>query len=193
MSALPPARRFEALERDEALRRTLIEQRPADEHTRLMEQALARTYVCDETYDYEPHVSQSLAARAAALGTSPWALALEAMMAAVTREPGAVCYSPALVDRGSGRMWVRPGRGIGEGEAVGDYLAGPSHILPTGGTARFSSPLNVDDFLKKTSLIEYSPGRFRRDAPHITRLARLEALEGHARAIEARFADGEEG
>jgi N-acyl-D-aspartate/D-glutamate deacylase len=81
MSALPPAQRFEALRRDEALRRTLIEQRPADEHTRLMEQALARTYVCDETYDYEPHVSQSLAARAAALGTSPWALALEAMMA----------------------------------------------------------------------------------------------------------------
>jgi histidinol dehydrogenase len=76
-------------------------------------------------------------------------------------------------------------------EAVGDYVAGPSHILPTGGTARFSSPLSVDDFLKKTSLLRYSPERFLRDAPHVIRLARLEGLEGHARAIEVRLEESE--
>jgi N-acyl-D-aspartate/D-glutamate deacylase len=81
MSRLSPAQRFEALNRDAALRRTLIEQRPTDDHSRITEQALPRTYVFDETYDYEPHPSQSVAARAAAQGVSPWALALEAMMA----------------------------------------------------------------------------------------------------------------
>jgi N-acyl-D-aspartate/D-glutamate deacylase len=80
-SSLSPAQRFDTLKRDPALRRALIEQRPDDEHTRTMEQALARTYVLDDAYDYEPHPSGSLAARAAAQGRSPWALALEAMMA----------------------------------------------------------------------------------------------------------------
>jgi histidinol dehydrogenase len=78
-------------------------------------------------------------------------------------------------------------------EAIGDYLAGPSHILPTGGTARFASPLNVDDFLKKTSILSYTPERFRRDAPHVARLARLEGLEGHARAVEIRLQNGRVG
>jgi histidinol dehydrogenase len=72
-------------------------------------------------------------------------------------------------------------------EAVGDYIAGPSHVLPTGGTARFSSPLNVDDFLKKTSIVRYSPERLRRDAPHVAQLARAEGLEAHARAVEIRL------
>jgi N-acyl-D-aspartate/D-glutamate deacylase len=81
MAALTPAQRAEALARDAQLRRALVEQRPDDEHTRIMEQALARIYVLDDSYDYEPHPSQSLAARAAAQGGNPWALALQAMMA----------------------------------------------------------------------------------------------------------------
>ncbi|MFC4303930.1 histidinol dehydrogenase [Cohnella boryungensis] len=72
-------------------------------------------------------------------------------------------------------------------EPVGDYFAGPNHILPTNGTARFSSPLNVDDFLKKSSLIRYSKQALFRDAAGIATLARHEGLEGHARAVEIRL------
>lgn len=77
-------------------------------------------------------------------------------------------------------------------EPVGDYFAGPNHILPTNGTARFSSPLNVDDFLKKSSLIRYSKEALRRDASSIATLARHEGLEAHARAVEIRFEGGKE-
>ncbi|WP_100400201.1 histidinol dehydrogenase [Bacillus sp. FJAT-44742] len=72
-------------------------------------------------------------------------------------------------------------------EPVGDYFAGPNHVLPTNGTARFSSPLNVDDFTKKSSIISYSKEAFHRDASHITALARLEGLEAHARSIDIRM------
>ncbi|MFB4164543.1 histidinol dehydrogenase [Alteribacillus sp. JSM 102045] len=71
-------------------------------------------------------------------------------------------------------------------EPVGDYFAGPNHVLPTNGTARFSSPLNVDDFTKKSSIISYSQTAFERDAENIAAIARLEGLEGHARSIEVR-------
>jgi histidinol dehydrogenase len=76
-------------------------------------------------------------------------------------------------------------------EPVGDYFAGPNHILPTNGTARFSSPLNVDDFLKKSSLIRYSKEALLRDASNIATLARHEGLEGHARAVEIRLEGGD--
>lgn len=76
-------------------------------------------------------------------------------------------------------------------EPVGDYFAGPNHILPTNGTARFSSPLNVDDFLKKSSLIRYSREALLRDAAGIATLARHEGLEAHARAVEIRLEGGE--
>ena len=72
-------------------------------------------------------------------------------------------------------------------EPVGDYFAGPNHILPTNGTARFSSPLNVDDFVKKSSLIRYSREALARDAAGIATLARHEGLEAHARAVEIRL------
>jgi histidinol dehydrogenase len=71
-------------------------------------------------------------------------------------------------------------------EPVGDYFAGPNHVLPTGGTARFYSPLNVDTFMKKISVISYSEEALKRDGQHITHLARREGLEAHARAVEAR-------
>ena len=71
-------------------------------------------------------------------------------------------------------------------EPVGDYFAGPNHVLPTGGTARFYSPLNVDMFMKKVSVISYSEAALKRDAQQIAILARSEGLEAHARAVEVR-------
>ena len=71
-------------------------------------------------------------------------------------------------------------------EPVGDYLAGPSHVLPTAGTARYSSPLGVYDFVKRTSLIRYSPGRLAQDADAIIALAEAEGLFGHAEAVRMR-------
>ena len=72
-------------------------------------------------------------------------------------------------------------------EPVGDYIAGPNHVLPTAGTARFSSALSVNHFLKKTSLIYYSQEAFRRDARSIVRLAQTEGLEAHARSVRMRM------
>jgi histidinol dehydrogenase len=71
-------------------------------------------------------------------------------------------------------------------EAVGDYCAGPNHVLPTAGTARFSSPLGVYDFQKRSSLVELSRGGARALGPVAARLARGEGLEAHARAAEYR-------
>lgn len=71
-------------------------------------------------------------------------------------------------------------------EPIGDYFAGTNHVLPTNSTARFSSPLSVDDFIKKTSIIYYSESTWREHSRKIARLARLEGLEGHARAVESR-------
>ncbi|CAG7650355.1 histidinol dehydrogenase [Paenibacillus allorhizosphaerae] len=72
-------------------------------------------------------------------------------------------------------------------EPVGDYFAGPNHVLPTNGTARFSSPLNVDDFMKKSSVIYYSKEALLRDGEQIIALARHEGLDAHARAIQIRL------
>lgn len=72
-------------------------------------------------------------------------------------------------------------------EPVGDYFAGPNHVLPTNGTARFSSPLNVDDFVKKSSVIHYSREALLANGELIMTLARTEQLEGHARAVEVRL------
>jgi histidinol dehydrogenase len=72
-------------------------------------------------------------------------------------------------------------------EAIGDYTAGPSHIMPTGGTARFSSPVNVDDFLKITSVFGLAAEDLRQAGPPAVVLARAESLEAHARAVERRL------
>lgn len=71
-------------------------------------------------------------------------------------------------------------------EAAGDYAAGPSHVLPTGGAARFSSPLGVYDFVVRTSLIRYSREAIARQTELLAGLARMEGLEAHARAVEIR-------
>jgi histidinol dehydrogenase len=72
-------------------------------------------------------------------------------------------------------------------EPVGDYVAGPNHVLPTAGTARFSSALSVDHFMKKTSLIGYSPSAFKKEARDIICLANVEGLGAHANAIQVRL------
>jgi histidinol dehydrogenase len=71
-------------------------------------------------------------------------------------------------------------------EPVGDYVAGPSHVLPTGGTARYASPLGVYDFVKRTSIIRYAATRLADDAESIIALAEAEGLYGHAEAVRMR-------
>ncbi|MGB6408388.1 MAG: histidinol dehydrogenase [Planococcus donghaensis] len=71
-------------------------------------------------------------------------------------------------------------------EPIGDYFAGTNHVLPTNSTARFSSALSVYDFIKRTSIIRYSEKAWQNNKEKIARLARLEGLEGHARAVESR-------
>lgn len=74
-------------------------------------------------------------------------------------------------------------------EAAGDYTAGPSHVLPTAGAARFGSPLGVWDFIKYTSVLRLGAADLRAQAGAIVTLARAEGLEGHARAVELRVED----
>lgn len=85
--------------------------------------------------------------------------------------------------RGAGAIFVGPFTP----EAAGDYTAGPSHVLPTAGAARFGSPLGVWDFVKHTSVLALSDAALREQAEAIVTLARAEGLEGHARAVERRL------
>jgi histidinol dehydrogenase len=71
-------------------------------------------------------------------------------------------------------------------EVVGDYVAGPNHVLPTAGTARFASPLGTEDFVKRSSVIEYSRSGLAAALPHLASLAQVEGLDGHGRAAELR-------
>ena len=75
-------------------------------------------------------------------------------------------------------------------EPVGDYVAGPNHVLPTAGTARFASALSVEHFLKKTSLVYYSKDAFGKEAADIVRLAETEGLTAHAKAVKIRLEKG---
>jgi len=72
-------------------------------------------------------------------------------------------------------------------EAAGDYLAGPNHTLPTGGTARFFSPLSLDDFVKKSSIISFSERGLKRLGDDIVHIAELEGLEAHAKSVSIRL------
>ncbi|HEX8686026.1 MAG TPA: histidinol dehydrogenase, partial [Pyrinomonadaceae bacterium] len=76
-------------------------------------------------------------------------------------------------------------------EAVGDYLAGPNHVLPTGGASRFSSALGVQNFLRRTSVIRYTREELRETAPLIAALARAEGLDAHARSAMIRLEGGD--
>jgi histidinol dehydrogenase len=72
-------------------------------------------------------------------------------------------------------------------EALGDYFAGPNHVLPTSGTARFFSPLNVEDFVKKSSIICATRGELEKVSDQVILLARKEGLDAHANAVAIRF------
>ena len=85
--------------------------------------------------------------------------------------------------RNAGGLFV----GESSPEAMGDYTAGPSHVMPTGGSARYSSPLNVLDFLKITNVVEVGDDALRELGPAAAAIARAEGLTAHARAIEMRL------
>jgi histidinol dehydrogenase len=89
----------------------------------------------------------------------------------------------AKLIRNAGAMFLGPY----SAPPLGDYLAGPNHVLPTGGSARFFSPLGTYDFLKRTTVIHADKRALKALAPKITHLARLEGLDDHARSVEARF------
>jgi len=72
-------------------------------------------------------------------------------------------------------------------EPLGDYFAGPNHVLPTNGTAKFSSPLNVDDFIKKSSIICYDEKNLKSCYSAIAKFAKAEALDAHAKSVKIRF------
>jgi histidinol dehydrogenase len=99
-------------------------------------------------------------------------------VAVQTREPGALAASILA----AGALFI----GSSTPEAAGDYLAGPSHVLPTGGAARHASPLGVYDFVARSSIIEYTREALAAQAEPIAAFARAEGLEAHARAVEAR-------
>jgi histidinol dehydrogenase len=97
----------------------------------------------------------------------------------MVREPGRLVSAI----RNAGAIFVGPY----SPPPLGDYMAGPNHVLPTGGSARFFSPLGSYDFIKRTSLIQADKKALKSLAPEIIRMARLEGLYEHARAVEARF------
>ena len=72
-------------------------------------------------------------------------------------------------------------------EAMGDYIAGPNHVLPTSGSARFSSGLSVNDFLKRQSLIKITKTGIERLGPSVINLAKHENLDGHANSVKIRL------
>lgn len=92
-------------------------------------------------------------------------------------------FSVAKRIKNAGTVFV----GVNSPPAVGDYIAGPSHVLPTGGTARFASGLSVEDFVKKTNIIFFTRRRMLEVSEHAIRLAEIEGLDGHAHSIRARI------
>jgi histidinol dehydrogenase len=97
----------------------------------------------------------------------------------IVRQP----HKSARDIRNAGAMFLGPY----SAPPLGDYFAGPNHVLPTGGSARFFSPLGTYDFLRRTTIIQAERRALRALAPKIIHLARLEGLDGHARSVEARF------
>ena len=112
----------------------------------------------------------------------------EAIEVANRRAPAHVQISAEGAERVGGAIRNAGAIFLGDStpEPVGDYVAGPSHVLPTGGTARYASPLGVYDFVKRTSIIRYAGSRLAADADSIIALAESEGLFGHAHAIRLR-------
>ena len=95
------------------------------------------------------------------------------------------CERLAEQIRNAGATFIGPHATV----ALGDYVAGPSHVLPTGGTARWASGLTANDFLRGGSMIQYSPEGLVQDAPHVQRLANQEGLTAHRASVDVRVAD----
>ena len=98
-----------------------------------------------------------------------------------TKEP----YEVMCKIKNAGAIFIGPY----SSEPLGDYFAGPNHILPTNGTARFFSPLNVDEFMKKTSIISYSRVGLEKVLESIEYFAESEQLTAHANSIRVRFTE----
>jgi histidinol dehydrogenase len=115
-----------------------------------------------------------------------------AVRAADEYAPEHLCLSVADPDAWKGRIRSAGGLFLGERsfEVLGDYTAGPSHVMPTGGTARFASPLNVLDFVRITSLIALDERTAAEISPHAETIARAEGLDGHAEAARLRSTGG---
>ncbi len=113
----------------------------------------------------------------------------EAAELANTYAPEHLCLLGARASALAGRITAAGGLFVGEQspEVLGDYVAGPSHVMPVGGTARFASPVSVYDFLKRINVFELDEAQARALAPAAARLARLEGLEAHARAAQLRI------
>ena len=130
-------------------------------------------------------------ARAAMRNGAAFVVASRDRMAAVADRLAAEHLALHVTDPGAFLAGVRRAGAAFLGrltpEAVGDYVAGPSHVLPTGGAVRFGSPLGVYDFVTRTSIIQYSPEALARHERAVCAFARLEGLEAHARAVEARI------
>ncbi len=107
--------------------------------------------------------------------------------------PEHLCLSVQEVEHWASQIRHAGGLFLGERsfEVLGDYIAGPSHVMPTGGTARFASPLNVLDFVRLTNIIALDETTARALSPHAARLAHAEALDAHAQAAWFRAGDSE--
>jgi histidinol dehydrogenase len=129
--------------------------------------------------------ASSLAARGGAVITRDLE---EAVRLSNAYGPEHLCLAVADPWRWAERITSAGGIFLGENsfEVLGDYIAGPSHVMPTGGSARFASPLNVWDFVRIISLIGLTPENARLLGPAASRLARSEGLDAHARAAEVR-------
>jgi histidinol dehydrogenase len=133
-------------------------------------------------------IAQSLATRGGAVITPDLATAVEEANRFAPEHLCLSVYDPwALIPqiRHAGGVFV----GESSFEVLGDYIAGPSHIMPTEGTARFASPLNVEDFIKRISLIALTPEAGARLSRVAMRIARAEGLDAHAEAARERLPD----
>ncbi len=162
----------------------------------------ARAIVLTPSRDLAARIDAAVTAQLAALGSEVAVKALDACGAIiVTADLDEACaLANACAPEHLELLVQEPSRWLGRvhhagavflgaysPEPLGDYVAGPSHVLPTGGTARFSSPLGVDTFVKRSSLIAYERDTLANEAAAIATLARAEGLEAHARSVEARL------
>jgi histidinol dehydrogenase len=153
-----------------------------------IDQTLAIAAEMLETAPRAAIIRESMAARGAAILVGS---VDEAIKLANDYAPEHLCLCVRDAWSRLGQVENAGGVFVGEmsAESIGDYTAGPSHIMPTGGTARFSSPLNLDDFLKITSVFAFGPVDVERLGPPAIDLARAEGLFAHAEAIEIRLRD----